>query len=254
MKVSAFFRNARSLVTAGALVLCLHGSATSAATPEKFVVSKLGGDTILNTKPDKLVATVQDCVKEEPKDSVGILQAALMGGRADTDALAPQVTVAALLGLGEKPDDKMVYDIVFAAVKAAPGVLLETVRAATKAAPQYAETIVKAAVKACPDPNAKILPVGQQLDPNGYSKDAADRKGGNGQSQDLLPVGEAIAHAAAQGDPSLSVQSLLDAATQAGVHDGGTTNSYTGSYFPPLVGSPGGSSTGGLPTPPVVSK
>lgn len=231
-------------------------------TPTSLVESRLDGGTILNTQPQKLVSAVRDSASANPRQTANIVAAVLNGGRADTDAIAPQVTAAAIQGLGDKPSPPDVQQIVFASVKAAPAVVLETVRSAVKAAPSCAKAIVKAAIMAIPDPKDKIQPVAENPAPetHGYTKDESKESAVDAaQTQELLPIAEAIAKAAAMGDPGLSYQDLLTAANEAVSvrEDGGfnTTSVYTGYYYPPLLNVNAVKQLRpGMPSPPVVSK
>src|ERR1700677_3574568 len=100
MKALRTLRHACLLPVTGVLILCLHPvAARAASTPESQVESRLGGGTILNSSADKLIQAVGDSAKQTPQRAGGIVTAALAGGRADSDAIAPRVTVAAIEGL-----------------------------------------------------------------------------------------------------------------------------------------------------------
>lgn len=243
---------------AGILAFCLQClPASAAATFTSLVESRLGG-TILSSPADKLVSTVRECVKADPHRAAGIVHAVLSGGRADSDALAPGVAASAIEGLGGKATSASVGEIVYTAVKATPAVVLDIVRAAVKAAPKdTAQAIVKAAVKALPNPqDTAASPAGSKQ--TGYAKDF---KNAGDDADELLPIGEAIAQAAQQADPTLSLAELLSTANQGVAESLAATsnrvdNIYHGYYYPPfdprlpLIHT--ASST--LPSPPVVSK
>ena len=229
MKALRTLRHACLLPVTGVLILCLHPvAARAASTPESQVESRLGGGTILNSSADKLIQAVGDSAKQTPQRAGGIVTAALAGGRADSDAIAPRVTVAAIEGLGSNPSPALVGQIITAAVKATPAVVLEIVRAAAKAAPNCTKAIVIAAIAAVPDPNAKIQPLGSTADSNsntsppsdGLSKD--DGKDLSKEDGQLLPIAEAIAQAANYTGP------LTPDPTSP-------PNVYPGYYYPPLV-------------------
>src|SRR6201999_138683 len=104
MKAFRTLRHSFLLPFAGALALCLHPvNARAMTTPEGQIESKLGGSTVLNAPADKLIEAVGNSVKETPQGAGIIVTAALAGGRADSDAIAPRVTVAAIGGLGNNP-------------------------------------------------------------------------------------------------------------------------------------------------------
>jgi len=218
-------------------------------TPASFVESKLGGATILNSRADNLISAVRECVKEKPDAAPGIVTAVLKSGRADADAIAPRVTAAAIQGLGAHPSPGQVGAIVAASVKATPAVVLETVRLAVKAAPDCADAIVRAAARSIPNPNEKIETVTEVTSgTRGFSKD--ESKGV--EDTQYLPILEAIAQAALQGDPSLSYPELLAAADPGGSPPGApftSTSTYPGYFYPPILTPP---TT--LPSPAVVSK
>jgi len=251
----------RFLVCTAILPLCsYHASARSSISPATLVESKLNGDTILSAPVPKLISAVQDSVKENPLRAGRIVQAVLSGGRADSDAIAPQVSAAAITGLGNNPPPISVSEIVYFAVKATPAVVLETVKASVKASPSSAKTIVRAAVRAVPNPSEKIKPIGEKItDPGqGYSKEEQDEKDAPDADADPLPIGEAIARAAQAGDPSLSLQELMSVVNQTAQSPGDPGN-YPGYYYPPALPGyapgPGVSPTPGpMPTPPVVSR
>lgn len=242
-----------------AVGLCLV-TVRGATTPTALVESKLAGGTVLNTQPQKLASAVRDSVTTNRRQTANIVTAVLGSGRADTDAIAPQITAAAIEGLGANPSPADVGQIIFASVKAAPAVVLETVRSAVKAAPSCAKAIVKAAIMAIPDPTDKIQPVAENPAPDthGYAKDESKESPADAaQTQQLLPIAEAIAKAASMGDPGLSYQDLLTAANEAVTQRGGfnTTSVYTGYYYPPLMNVTAVKKLHpGMPSPDVVSK
>ena len=235
---------------------CLHpAAARNVASPTSLVEAKLGGETILSSAPAKLVTAVKDSVTDNPTQGGHIIQAVLGGGRADADAIAPQVTAAAILALGTNPVAASVSDIVYASVKATPAVVLEIVKAAVKTAPGSAKAIVRAAVKAIPNPTDKIQPLVDRPTDPGLSKDAKDMPQ---PAEDPLPIGEAIANAAHEADPSLSLDDLMNTVRQASLEKPGVPPSYPGYYYPPFISGgptprPGGG-TPPVPTPPVVSQ
>jgi len=259
MRVIRHLSILRFLVWAAILPLCsYHVSARNMTPPGTLVESKLNGDTILSAQVPKLISAVQDSVKENPLRAGRIVQAVLGGGRADSDAIAPQISAAAIASLGNNPSPATVSDIVYFAVKATPAVVLETVKASVKASPSSAKVIVRAAVRAVPNPNDKIKPIGEKISDPGYSKDEKDEKDApDADNQDNpMPIAEAIAMAAQAGDPSQSLQDLLDTAHQAQQPPGGDPGNYPGYYYPPALPgyTPGVSPTpGAMPTPPVVS-
>lgn len=243
------------------MAFCLHPhGAWAATTSASLVDSNLGAGTILNSPAKTLIPAVRTTVKENPKHPAGIVTAVLTGGRADADAIAPQVAVAAIEGLGPDPSSAIVGDIVYASVKATPAVVLEIVRATVKAAPGCANAIVKAAVMAVPNPNEKIQPVANTTPPaaRGYAKDESKDDGKGLTEQPPVPLAEAIAQAACLGDPSLSYPDLLNTVNQAiTLREGGgfqVTSVYEGYYYPPLISIETKKIRTALPTPPVVSK
>lgn len=259
MRIIGFIRFAGLLVSAGLLTLpSLAGAKPVSSTA--LVESKLNGGIILNTPSQKLIAAVKDCVGENPRQAGAVVQAVLGGGRADADALAPQVTAAAIEALGSKPSSEAIRDIVYNAVKTTPAVVLEIVRAAVKAAPDYSQAIVVAAVRGVPNPQDKIPPLNDNVsteDPtlNGLSKsDAKDAKDA-AYDENPLPIGEAIAQAAYAANPSVPFQTLLNAANGA-LTGFSTTSAYPGYYYPVLLGGTpdGGNIPPVVPTPPVVSR
>jgi len=258
MTVPSHFPRIRLLLCAVALAFCSSlAVARNTTTPTAIVESKLGGETILSAPAAKLVATVEDCVREYPLRAARIVQAVLIGGRADADAIAPQVTASAISALGKDPSAVTVHDIVYYAVKATPAVVLEIVKASVKASPSSAKVIVRAAVQAVPNPTDKIQPIegGNANAPDtGYAKDEKDQPEAD-TSQDPLPIGEAIARAAQAGDPSLSLQDLMNTVTQAQDPGTSTPGTYKGYYYPPLLtGGPSPTPTpAAMPSPPVVS-
>jgi hypothetical protein len=235
MNASPFIRRVSVLAAACALVL---GQPVSFAriSMTAIVEAKLGGHTILNAPQAQLISAVEDCAKDSPLNSPLVVRDVLGGGRADADALAPKVTTAAIQGLGSKASESLVGNIVFCSVKATPTETLEIVRAAVRTSPTYARAIVKSAVSALPDPNAKVQPLsknetsGETQGPDGFTKDDSkdDPKGSGG--ADPLPIGEAIAHAAMLGDPSLSLGDLLDASTGGSFTE---LQVYPGYFYPP---------------------
>jgi len=249
----AFYLRLAFLVCLG--TFCLHqAEARDAASPTSIVESKLGGETILSTSPAKLIMAVRDAVSENSTKAGRIVQAVLGGGRADADAIAAQITTAAIEGLGKNPNVAAVSDIVYAAVKATPAVVLEIVKAAVKASPGSAKAIVRAAIKAIPNPTDKIQPLVDHPADTGFSKDEKDSPE---QQPDPLPIGEAIANAAHQADPSLSLDDLMNTVRQATLEKPGVLT-YPGYYYPPLVsGGPSPTpapSVPPVPTPSVVSQ
>lgn len=259
MRTAGIFHRVCLPSIATALVLCLRPAGAWAATPEQTIDSKLGGGTIQNSPAQKLISAVGNCVKEDSRRPGIFVTAALSGGRADNDAIAPKVTVAAIDGLGANPQPAVVGGIVTASVKAAPAVVLETVREAVKAAPDCANAIVKAAVLAVPNPNQKVEAVPATALPptQGYTKDES-KESPAPEAEQLLPLAEAIAQAAYEADPSLSYQELLDTAKSAereeprGIYS--VTDVYAGYYYPPLLTLLPGTTPTSVPTPPVVSK
>lgn len=249
-----------TLLLAGSMILAAPSLFARSATAVHEVESKLSGGTILNSSPDKLANATRECVKENPARAGMVVKAVLAGGRADADAIAPQITAAAIEALGKDPASNSVTDIVYSAVKATPSVVLEIVRASVKVAPGSAKTIVRAAVKAVPNPNDKIPPVAEKLPDRGLDKDEKDMPAPEAaNTDDPAPIGEAIARAAQQADPSLSLQELMNTANQA-AHDTNFTNTstYKGYYYPPLLaGVPRTTPTpspSAVPSPPIVSK
>jgi hypothetical protein len=234
-----------------------QAAARSAVSAGSLVEWKLNGETILSASREKLATAVRDCVEGNPGMAGKIVQAVLGGGRADADALAPQVIVAAIEGLGGKSQPAAVGDIVYFAVKATPAVVLDIVRTAVKASPGSAKAIVRAAVIAMPDPTARVGTVTGKIGRPGFDKDAKEMPEPDTTGNDTLPIGEAIADAAHQADPSVSLQDMLDTAHQAarGSGDGFTTvSTYPGYYYPPLTSAVKAIPTPGAPVLPVVSQ
>jgi hypothetical protein len=241
------------------LALCFCGAPLRAAVgAPQLVESKLQGGTILTAKADRLVSAVRDCVKENPDKAGNIVFAVLAGGRADADALASPVVVAAIGGLGEKPSKPAIASIVHFAVKATPAVVLEIVRAAVKASPKDAvQTIVAAAVQAVPNPRDKVNPSVTMLNTSGFSKDGKDTKDATpGNDEGMLPIGEAIALVAHQAS-GIALEDLTDTANRAAAEavTSDLKSIYYGYYYPP-VQSPLKSTavTATVPDPSVVSK
>jgi hypothetical protein len=240
MKTTRCFSLKQCSSLAAAIALCLGGASLHAAvTPAQVVESKLQGGTILTAKADALAVSVHDCVKENPLRAGAVVEAVLIGGRADADALAPKIVVAAIEGLGPKPSSTAIASIVHFAVKATPAVVLEIVRAAVKASPKEAvEAIVVAAVKGVPNPKENVSTLTGPRKKTGFDKDAQDGKGSreaaNDADKDLLPITEAIAQVAHEVSGQ-DFASLLTAAN--GAATGGTTgvgSVYYGYYWPPL--------------------
>ncbi|MGB8353008.1 MAG: hypothetical protein WCD79_03900 [Chthoniobacteraceae bacterium] len=236
-----------------------HVSARTTTSPVKLVESKLNGDTVLSAPAPKLISAVQDSVRENPLRASQIVRVVLGSGRADSDAIAPQVAASAITALGSNPPPLAVSDIVFFTVKATPAVVLETVKASVKASPASVKTIVRAAVRAIPNPTEKIKPIAEKLDDtgSGYSKDEKDGPDADNQQNDPLPIGEAIARAAQSADPSQSLQELMTVVNQAQQPPGGDPGSYPGYYYPTALPgfTPGASPTPvPMPSPPVASR
>lgn len=235
MKIRRFIPSLCLPLWIGMLALPLQSpSARAAITSTSIVESKLGG-TILASSPDKLASAVHECVKQYPHRAGSIVHAVLAGGRADSDAIAPGIAASAIQGLGAKASSDDVAQVVYFAVKATPAVVLEIVRASVKAAPkETAQAIVKAAVKALPNPkDTAEMPA--KDNPSGYTKDGKDA---GDDSDEVLPIGEAIAQAAQQADPTLSLSTLLTTVNQ-GVQESlaasgnQVDNIYHGYYYPP---------------------
>lgn len=222
------------LLLAAVLALWPGGiSLHAATTPAQFVESKLQGGTILSAKPDALASAVRDCVAENSLRAGAVVEAALIGGRADADALAPKIVVAAIAGLGPKPSSAAIAAIVHFAVKATPAAVLDIVRAAVKASPkEAAEPIVIAAVKAIPNPKDNVGTLTGPQKTTGFSKDG--RATAHDSDKDLLPIAEAIAQVAYEAS-GLDPANLLTTANSAATGGtGGVGNIYYGYYWPPI--------------------
>jgi hypothetical protein len=154
-----------------------------------------------------------------------------------------------------------VGDIIYFAVKATPAVVLDIVRAAVKASPGSAKAIVRAAVSAIPDPTAKVASITGKTERPGFAKDEKDMPEPDTTGNDVLLIGEAIADAAHQADPGVSLQDMLDTVHQTVRESGSgftTVSTYPGYYYPALLYGvkvmPTSSPGPGVPVPPVVSK
>ncbi len=233
----------------------------AATTPAQVVESKLQGGTILSAKPDALASAVRDCVAENSLRAGAVVEAALIGGRADADALAPKIVVAAIAGLGPKPSSAAIAAIVHFAVKATPTAVLDIVRAAVKASPkEAAEPIVVAAVKAIPNPKDNVGTLAGSRKEPGFSKDGR-AAAAQDSDKDLLPIAEAIAQVAYEASGLDSTNLLTTANTAAtGGTTGGVGNVYYGYYWPPIepkmpnTSVPSVSESTSVSDPPVVSK
>jgi hypothetical protein len=255
MKIFGISRYLQTILAVGLPIFCSYPDAASALpAPATLVESKLNGDTILGAPVQKLVHSVRDCVSDNPARPGGIVKAVLGSGRADADALAPLVTVAAIEGLGNDPSAMGVSDIVYSAVSITPAVVLETVRAAVRVAPARAKEIVRAAIKAIPNPGDKIQPINDKVnqDRTDLSKDDPKDMSESSNDNNLEPIAEAIARAAALGDPSVSYHDMMAEINLGPRPNKFSLNStYQGYYYPPLVsGGPGPSGTPGVPSEP----
>ncbi len=227
----------------------------AATTPAQVVESKLQGGTILSAKPDALASAVRDCVAENSLRAGAVVEAALIGGRANADALAPKIVVAAIAGLGPKPSSAAIAAIVHFAVKATPTAVLDIVRAAVKASPkEAAEPIVVAAVKAIPNPKDNVGTLAGSRKEPGFSKDGR-AAAAHDSDKDLLPIAEAIAQVAYEASGLDSANLLSTANTAATGGTSGVGNIYYGYYWPPVEPKmPNTSESTSISDPPVVSK
>lgn len=254
-----FTKQLPRLALAVALCLC-SASMSMAVTPTHLVESNLQDGTILTSTPEKLVSTVRDSVAKNRLEAGNIVSVVLSGGRADADAIASRVVVAAIEGLGEKPSTQGIASIVHYAVKATPAVVLEIVRAASQASPKEAvPAIVTAAVQAVPNPKEQVHPFAEERSRAGYSKDGKDAKDAKDfnspDNGDTMPLSDAIAQAAHQGS-GLDLAGLQQTANRAAAQalTAGVNNVQYIYYYPLFLPiQPTSTVSGTLPKPPVVS-
>ena len=188
---------------------------------------------------------------------------------------AASETEAAIEALGEKPTNRQVANVVFAAVRKSPENVLPIVHAAVRVSPQSAApAIVTAATAAVPDPWKKVAY--HRLLTQYVKKGAPDFKGGPDGKHTVDPEGpsltlaEAIARTAFDAQPGLSLSDLrsaVDVALNAdpatllryvqssrsisGVGDAGSSNFANEPLRPRSLG---GNPAISAPNPPVVSR
>ena len=98
-------------------------------------------------------AALRGDVSSSPQNAPKILANALRAAGPEAAGQAARLTTAAIQGLGPNATAKQIGNIVFAAVRAVPGSVLEITRAAVLASPNAdAPEIVSAAVSASPNP------------------------------------------------------------------------------------------------------
>jgi hypothetical protein len=98
------------------------------------------------------IADFRDEIARPPGATTGLIIKTLRGAGPQAARLAGPITAAAIENLGPSPAARRVSSIVFAAVRAVPGSVLEIVRAAVIAAPKAAPEIAAAAAAAVPNP------------------------------------------------------------------------------------------------------
>lgn len=188
---------------------------------------------------------------------------------------AASETVAAIEALGEKPTNRQVSNVVFAAVRKSPENVLPVVHAAVRVSPQSAApAIVTAATAAVPDPWKSVSY--HRIQALHEKKDTRDFKGGPDGKHSVDPDGpsltlaEAIARTAFDAQPGLSLSDLRSAVDVAlntdpatllryvqssrsvsGVGDAGSSNFANEPLRPRTLG---GNPAVPAPNPPVVSR
>ena len=195
------------------LAACLWLSAGvvySAPSSTSVVESHLNGSTILNAPVAKLSPALQASVSGNENKAPDYVYAILAGGRADANALAPIMVTTAINGLSTPKSSLLIAEIVEAAVRATPDMVLKIVRAAVLSSPdEAAPAIVRAAVISIGD--RKVL---ADSTPEGSRsfKEYKDFKQ-VAPPEDLTPA-ERIVQEALNANPNLDPHTLTKVVTQ----------------------------------------
>jgi len=220
-----------------AACLCLIASlAYSAPSATSVVESHLDGSTIINAPAVKLGPALQASVGENANRAPDFVYAILAGGRADSNALAPSMVTAAINGLPTPKSSLLIAEIIEAAMKATPDMVLKIVRAAILASPdEAAPAIVRAAVASLKDPNKQLAAASP--DSVNTFKEFKDFKQVADNTPDGLTPAEQIVQTALAANPNLDADTLTTAATQ-GLSTLGSTPPPNDAHFaiwPPVL-------------------
>lgn len=154
----------RCLGLFAAVLIGLAGTSYSAPSATAIVESHLDGSTIISAKAAKLAPALHASVSETEKQAPNYVYAILAGGRTDANALAPSMVTTAINSLSTPKSSLLIGQIIEAAVKATPDMVLKIVHAAVLCSPdEAAPSIVRAALLSLPDQNHLPEPASDTL-------------------------------------------------------------------------------------------
>jgi hypothetical protein len=168
------------------LALVLAVSAAGAATPQNPATTP--------TTPQDPIAPFRDEIAASPAAAPAIITRTLRSAGSQAASLAGPITSAAIENLGPAANRKRISSIVFSAVRAVPGSVLEIVRAAVPVAPKSAADIAAAAAAAVPNPWKEVRY--QRQTGLGGKVDAVVTAGSAGFTGTAMTLAGAIVHTA----------------------------------------------------------
>jgi len=215
----------------------LTGLAYSTPSATAVVESHLSGSTIINASTDKLAPALQASVDESANRAPEFVYAILAGGRADANALSASMVSTAINSLPTPKSSLLIAQIIEAAVKATPDMVLKIVRAAILASPnEAAPAIVRAAVASLKNPD-ELATASATSDTGRSYKEYKDFKQVADNNPEGLTPAEQIVQTALAANPSLDAGGLTTAATQ-GLKILTSTPGDNGAHFaiwPPIL-------------------